>query len=498
MTTPLRVLILEDQSSDAELSVLELQRAGFDPEWQRVETESDYLAALNPALDLILADYSLPQFDGLRAMQLLEERGFDIPFILVSGTIGEEVAVEAMKRGAADYLLKDRLTRLGQAVTHALEQKRLREEKQRAVEALKLFRTQIDRSNDAIEVLDPKTGRFLDVNEKGCLDLGYSHEELLALSVFDIDPMLDRSVFTRDVQELRKSGVLLWEGTHRRKDGSTFPVEVNIKYVQLDRDYIVSVVRDITERKRAEDALRRAEENYRNIFENSLNGIFQSTPEGRFVMVNPALARMWGYDSPEDLLASVTDTARQVYVDPDRRARHMRLLKEQGGSVTGFEYQARRKDGTTIWVSENVRSVVDSDGALVYYEGAVEDISERKRAEEALRKSEEKYRSLIDTMNEGLGVQDKNGLITFMNKRGCEMLGYEMEELIGKPVTFVFDEENQKILREQMKRRIEGERQSYEIAWLRKDGARIDTIIAPSPRFDEKGDSVDENFGSLV
>lgn len=137
MPTPLRVLILEDRPTDTELILHELRRAEFDPEWQRVETEEEYLAALHPALDIILSDYSLPQFDGLRALRLLRARGLDLPFILISGTIGEEVAVECIKQGAADYLLKDRLTRLGTAVTHALHEKKLRDEKQQADLALR-------------------------------------------------------------------------------------------------------------------------------------------------------------------------------------------------------------------------------------------------------------------------------------------------------------------------------------------------------------------------
>ncbi|MBF8285319.1 MAG: PAS domain S-box protein, partial [Anaerolineales bacterium] len=141
-------------------------------------------------------------------------------------------------------------------ITHFIAIQQDITERKRQEEALKLFRTLINRSSDAIEVLDPETGRFLDVNEKGCLELGYSREEFLALSVFDVDPMVDQSVFTRVMEELRKSGVLLWEGFHRRKDGSTFPVEVNMKYVRLDRDYIVTVARDITERKQVDEALR--------------------------------------------------------------------------------------------------------------------------------------------------------------------------------------------------------------------------------------------------
>ena len=109
MSIPLRVLILEDRPADAELMLHELRRAGFDPVWERVDTEADYLSRLDPALDLILADYSLPQFDALRALHLLQERGLDIPFVIVSGAIGEHIAVAAIREGAADYLLKDRL-----------------------------------------------------------------------------------------------------------------------------------------------------------------------------------------------------------------------------------------------------------------------------------------------------------------------------------------------------------------------------------------------------
>ncbi|MBI4411428.1 MAG: PAS domain S-box protein [Deltaproteobacteria bacterium] len=136
-------------------------------------------------------------------------------------------------------------------------------EQKRAEEALKMFRTLVDGANDAIEVLDPETGRFLDVNERGCLDLGYNREEYLALSVFDIDPMVDPSSFAKVGEELRKSGSLVWEGTHRRKDGSTFPVEVNLKLVRLNRDYMVAVVRDITKRKQAEVERAKIEEQLR-------------------------------------------------------------------------------------------------------------------------------------------------------------------------------------------------------------------------------------------
>jgi PAS domain S-box-containing protein len=137
MATPLRVLILEDRPTDAELMVHELRRGGFEADWQRVDNEADYLACLDPALDLVLADYSLPQWDAPRALRALQERGLDIPFIMISGSVGEDVAVECMKQGAADYLLKDRMARLGQAVERGLSEAAERRARKRAEEALR-------------------------------------------------------------------------------------------------------------------------------------------------------------------------------------------------------------------------------------------------------------------------------------------------------------------------------------------------------------------------
>jgi PAS domain S-box-containing protein len=124
-----------------------------------------------------------------------------------------------------------------------------------AEESMALFRKLIDCSNDAIEVLDPATLHFLDVNDKACLDLGYDRQEMLSMSVHDIDPTLDQLMHARVEQKLRESGFMILESCHRRKDGSTFPVEINIKFIQLDRGYVVAVVRDITERKLAEKTM---------------------------------------------------------------------------------------------------------------------------------------------------------------------------------------------------------------------------------------------------
>src|SRR5262249_51537046 len=158
-----------------------------------------------------------------------------------------------------------------------------------------------DRSNDGIEVVDPETGRFLDVNQTSCLSLGYTREEMLALQITDVAMsfLQNPAAFKNAVASIREMGFKITEEEHRRKDGTILPVEVNVKYIDLDRGYLVAIVRDITERKQAQELLQRAEEKYRSIFKNAIEGIFQSTPEGRFLVVNPAMARIAGYKSAE-------------------------------------------------------------------------------------------------------------------------------------------------------------------------------------------------------
>ena len=154
MLGSLRILILENSLADTELMLYELRCSGLRFEWQCVETEADYLTCLDASWDVILSDFNMPQFQAMRALQLLQERGLDIPFIIVTGSISEEVAVECMKLGAADYLLKDRLVRLGVAVIQAVHQKQLRDEKRLAEAALQAseerFRRLADNAPDII------------------------------------------------------------------------------------------------------------------------------------------------------------------------------------------------------------------------------------------------------------------------------------------------------------------------------------------------------------
>jgi len=150
----------------------------------------------------------------------------------------------------------------------------------------------------------------------------------------------------------------------------------------------VSLAMERHERRRAEAALQQAEAQYRSIFENAIEGIFQTTPDGPYIKVNPALAHIYGYQSPEELLTNLSSIEKQVYVEPKRRAEFIRLMQEHN-TITGFESQVYRKDGSTIWISENVRAVHDTSGALSCYEGSIVDITQRKQAEAELQKAKE-------------------------------------------------------------------------------------------------------------
>ena len=163
----------------------------------------------------------------------------------------------------------------------------------------------------------------------------------------------------------------------------------------LEGTATVTVGFDITQRREAQEALKIAEENFRSIFENALEGIFQATPDGHYISVNPAMTRIYGYDSPAEMMESVTDIGSQIFVDPSVGEEFHRLMDEQG-SIKEFTYQAYRKDGGVIWVEENTRSVRDSSGKLLYYEGIIQDITQRKRQEESLKRQVEELRIEID------------------------------------------------------------------------------------------------------
>jgi len=279
-------------------------------------------------------------------------------------------------------------------------------ERKRADESLRLFRTLVDESNDAIYVVDPETLRLIDVNGRSCIDLGYSREELLSMRVHDFDHDVD--TFPRIGDELRDSGSVIFEARHRRKDGSMFPVEVSIKLVRLDRSYRVCTVRDITERKRAEMALRRSEESYRNFVAQSSEGIFRQDldapipvdlPEDELVHrilydsylaeCNDAAVKMYGLSSQQEFVGKrLTET-----LDPND-PHNVELTREYVRS--GFRILERESHEVDILGNPKVflNSLIGivENGNLLRTWGIQRDVTERVRLEKAGKQAEQALR----------------------------------------------------------------------------------------------------------
>ncbi|MBM3934247.1 MAG: PAS domain S-box protein [SAR202 cluster bacterium] len=319
MPIPLRVLLLEDQPRDAELIVRELKRAGYEPVWKRVETEQDYLDSLDEDLNIILADYRLPQFDALLALNLLQERKLDIPFIIVTGTLGDEVAAECVRRGAADYLIKDRLARLGSSVAHVLEQKTAQDERRKAEATLKeseeRYRTLFHQSMDAIIVATPG-GKVPAANPAAIELFGHTRHDLLVANVRDMfADHADREQVQRAVE--RRGSIRDYEARIARKDGKQRDCLLSSALLRDQKGSLIGyqwIVRDITDRKQAEDRLR---DSNRLVYVGELAA-------GVAHELNNPLASILGFSEllmDEDLPPNITDDLKRIHTDAQRAAR---------------------------------------------------------------------------------------------------------------------------------------------------------------------------------
>lgn len=286
------------------------------------------------------------------------------------------------------------------------------------------YRQLFELESDAIYLADNETGRIFEANGAALSLYGYSREELLLRRIVDLSAEPEKTA--RSIEEKEPAVPLRY---HRKKDGTIFAAEIRSTYTVLNgRPCIIAATRDITDRVRTQAELRGSEEAYRNIYDNAMVGIFQSLPEGRYLRVNPALAAIHGFDSPGEMINTVTNIGKQLYVNPQDRERYKKLL-ETTDRLTGFEAELYRKDGSRVWISMNVQVVRRENGTVACYQGIVEDITERRKAEVALRESEERYRSLFEHSHDAIFLTMSDGSILDANRAACEMLGRPVEDL---------------------------------------------------------------------
>jgi PAS domain S-box-containing protein len=389
MPTPLNILIVEDSQDDADLIVAELRRAGFDPKWKRVETEPAFLAEIKTSPDIVLSDYSMPRFSGLRAAELLQASGLNIPFILISGTVGEDVAVEAMKHGATDYLLKDRIARLGPAVKHALEEKRLRDERKRAEKKLRQLSHAVEQSPVSVVITDTK-GDVEYVNRKFTELTGYSVAEVLGENPRILKSgEMPAGIYQQLWKTISKGGTWSGEFHNRKKNGELYWESASISPIFDDAGkptHYVAVKEDMTERRRAENALRASEERFRLVTENASDLITVINNEGVIRFQSPSVERILGY-KPEDWL----NRNAFEFVHPEdvtaAAAALQRKVNEPDRPPILVDFRLRHHDGSWRIMQVIGQSIPNqkSEGFIVLNS---RDITENRKLEEQFRQSQ--------------------------------------------------------------------------------------------------------------
>jgi PAS domain S-box-containing protein len=408
MNSPLRVLHLEDDIRDTELVRATLESEGLPTDLTRVEAEQEFVSALKGrSFDLILADYTLPAFDGLSALKLAQEHAPDMPFLFVSGTLGEDVAIEALKRGATDYVLKTRLARLGPSVTRALREAQEKAERKRAEQALRDSEEQWKaafESNPVMYFMVDRTGTTLSVNAFGADQLGYEPGELVGQSLLNVFYEADQEQVQKDVENCFQNlgRTFKWEARKVCKDGTVIWVRETANALLLKNQPVMLVVcEDITDRKRAEEALRRSEKELRDLIGTIPAMGFVTRVDGS----NEFVSRQWiefsGLSGEQSRGSGWAAT-----LHPEDREQH--LAKWQAAQASGhpFESEARHRDahGNYRWLLVRAVPLRSEQGKILKWYGTAIDIEDRKRAEEALRASEQLARSHVEVMMRSLDV----------------------------------------------------------------------------------------------
>ncbi len=494
----LNVLLLEDDDEDALLVERALRHAGFAYSLKRARNRSEFVAQLDPAPDLVLSDYHLPDFDALGALDHLKERGLDVPLVLVSGLARDEEVLEAVRRGAADFLSKDRLMRLAPAITATLEHRALRQQAREIQQALERgreaaedrFAATFDQA--AVGIAHTTTdGRFLEVNSKLCDILGYAAPELLQRTTRDLTHPDDRDRQDSLRLELLAGVRHAFSGEKRfvRPDGKVIWVNrtVSLSHQAGGQPYLIQVFEDITERKRTERRLARASRAHRILAEGNhaqlhasseadlLQEVCRITVEsGGYVQAYIGFAqddeqksirtvaaagfeegylerlqRSWaGGGRHQGVMGQVIASGeaclmRDVLTDPDMQHRAERARRQGYQSMISLplKIDGRCIGGFNIYARE---PDAFDDEEIALLRGLADDIAfgivslrervARQAAEAAQRESEQRFRETFEQAAVGLTRVDLNGVLVDFNQKFCDMLGYGRDELLGKHI----------------------------------------------------------------
>jgi PAS domain S-box-containing protein len=496
MTETLRVLIVEDSPDDALLIVRSLRRSGYEPVFERVDTTETFVAAIaEKRWDLIISDYIMPNLDGLTALRLLRETGIDIPFIVISGMIDDQVAAAAMEAGAHDYVMKGNLVRLGPAIRRELLQAKMRQDRRRAQQELRAseeqYRSLVEQSLQGILIVQANPLHIPFANPTCSQMFGLTSEEITALSPDEIQQMIhpeDRSTLLQQLRELPE-GALPSSRMIRfiRKDGRMRWLElVGQRIVHKGQPAIQVAIRDITERKQAEDALRFTQ----FAIDRASDAAFWMEPDARIIYVNDAACQSLGYSREELLTMYVHDIDAGFPIEV--WSNHWQEVKDRGSFTV--ESRHRAKDGSEFPVEITVNYI--EFGGQEYNCAFARDITARKEAEESLRREQDLISRIMETSPVGIAVVDGEGHITFANAYAEKVLGLGKEMIVQRtyddPQWHITDYDGNPFPRDDLPYRrilttaqaVHGVRHAIE----HPNGQRILLSVNAAPLFDESGE----------
>jgi two-component system, cell cycle sensor histidine kinase and response regulator CckA len=441
MNTPINVLYIDDSPFDRDLvrDSLEEEHGGFVlTEASSRETFANLLA--KGGYDLVLSDFNIFGFEGLQVLDMVHAKDPNIPVIIVTGTGSEEIAVEAMKRGAADYVIKkpSHIQRLPVTIHTVIEKQRLMKAVRESEERYRLL---FESSLDGILLTAPD-GRILSANPAACTMLEATEEEICRAGRSGVVDMDDPRLMPM-LEERREKGKTKGELSLVRAGGITFPAEITSatfedRYGELRTSMII---RDITDRKRAEEALRKSEHRFQTLAEMSPVGIFQTDAQGSTTYVNPRWCQISGMSREEALGAGWLGAVHSD--DKERLSKGWQSATEVYDSSVA-EYRFVRKDGSIAWVMGEAIPEKDIENKIVGYIGTITDITERKLMEEALRESQRQISLIYDTVGDilfNLKVE-KDGSFSFasVNRSFLATTGLKANQILGKRVQEVIPE----------------------------------------------------------
>jgi hypothetical protein len=475
----LKILFAEDLRSDADLAVLELRKEGLRFEHMRVDTRDEFIKALNEFKpDIIISDYMMPSFNGLQALEEVKVFNPEIPFILCTGSINEETAVECIKAGATDYVIKEHLTRLPFAVKEALEQSMKEKEKKASELLLKENEEKLQSIFSAAPIgIGLVVNRvFMEVNDTFCKMTGYTRKELIGKSseIIYATKKEYESDGTEKYRQISEKGTGSVETRFKCKNGKI--LNILLSSAPLDNDDLVKGVTftaiDITKKIQTEEALANEKYLIYSLMNTLPDHIYFKDLSSRFIRINKAHAQFFGLSDPGQAVG-LTDSdffsgehANQAYEDEQTIIRTGKSI-----SIEEKETHINRPD---TWVSTVKLPLKDKDGNIIGTFGISRDITNRKTTEEALQKSQHLFQTLAQVSPSGIFRTDADGNTTYVNPKWSELSGLSSEEAFGEGWLNAVHPEDRGSLAESWVNNLKSKNESSaEYRFLRPDGSIV-------------------------